>query len=198
MKIVIISGTPGTGKTTVSKEISRKIKAKIISLNEIVIQKDLYVKFDSNRETFVINEDRLIAYVLKLIKNYASEKIDFVLIEGHFSDIIPNDFINNVIVLRCHPDELLRRLKIKGYNERKIIENVQSEILGNCVNYFINKNINIPLLEIDTTSITIKSLVRIMIELITEEKNIDQYYIGRIDWLEDLFQQNRLNEFFNC
>ena len=197
MKIIIISGTPGTGKTTVSKEISRKIKAKVISLNDLVIQKDLFVKFNSNRETFVINEDRVIAYVLKLIENYVSKKIDFVIIEGHFSDIIPSNFIDSVIVLRCHPDELLRRLKKKGYNERKIIENIQSEILGNCVNYFINKNINIPLLEIDTTNITTKSLVRIMIEIITEGKNIDQYCIGRIDWLENLFQQNRLNEFFD-
>jgi len=197
MKIIIISGTPGTGKTTVSKEISRKIKAKVISLNDLVIQKDLFVKFNSNRETFVINEDRVIAYVLKLIESYVSEKIDFVLIEGHFSDIIPSNFIDSVIVLRCHPDELLRRLKKKGYNERKIIENIQSEILGNCVNYFINKNINIPLLEIDTTNITTKSLVSIMIEIITEEKNIDQYYVGRIDWLENLFHQNRLNEFFD-
>ncbi|MFW9945831.1 MAG: adenylate kinase family protein [Candidatus Odinarchaeota archaeon] len=197
MKIVIISGTPGTGKTAVSKELSRKIKAKVISLNDLVIQKDLFVKFDSNRETFVINEDNLIAYVLKLIESYASEKIDFVLIEGHFSDIIPSDFIDYAIVLRCHPDVLLRRLKKKGYNERKIIENIQSEILGNCVNYFLNKNIEIPLLEIDTTNITTKSLARIMIEIITEEKNIDQYQIGRIDWLENLFQQNRLNEFFD-
>jgi adenylate kinase len=197
MKIVIISGTPGTGKTTLSKEISRKIKAKLISLNDLVIQKDLFVKFDSNRETFVINEDKLIDNVLKLIESYASEKNDFVLIESHFSDIIPSNLIDCVIVLRCHPDELLRRLKKKGYNERKIIENIQSEILGNCVNYFINKNLKIPILEIDTTNITTKSLVRIMIGIIAEEKNIDQYYIGRIDWLEKLFQQNRLNEFFD-
>lgn len=197
MKVVIISGTPGTGKTTVSKEMTKVINAQVISLNDISIKKKFYTKYNSKRDTYVIDEENLIRYVLKIIKDYDPEKTDFLLIESHFSDIIPNNIIDYVIILRCNPDELLKRLKKKSYNEEKIAENVQSEILGNSVNYFINKNIKKPLLEIDTTNLNIENIVNIIKGIITEKIDFKKYYIGKIDWLEDLFQQNRLKEFFD-
>jgi adenylate kinase len=101
-----------------------------------------------------------------------------------------------IIILRCHPDELFIRLKKRDYKKKKIIENIQSEILGSCVNYFIEKNVNLPLYEIDTTNSDLGNIRMKILDIINKNENISNYYIGKIDWLESLSNQNRLDEFF--
>ena len=196
MKIVVISGTPGTGKTSVSKAITEKIGGNAISLNEISVSKRFTLQYDEKRSTYVVDFNQLLPYIISLINSYKKENLPFLIIEGHFSDIIPNKFIDYAIVLRCHPDELTRRLQMRDYDNKKIQENIQSEILGNSINYFIQKKIRSPLIEIDTTSLSIEELSQIIIEIIVENKHIEQFTIGTIDWLEELFQKDRLNEFF--
>ena len=73
---------------------------------------------------------------------------------------------------------------------------MQAEILGNCVTYFVQKQIESPLYEIDTSFLTIESLAKIIIDLITCNKNAEQFKIGRVDWLEKLSHENRINNFF--
>lgn len=197
MQILIVSGTPGTGKTTISKNISNYIKAKVISLNELAISKNLIVKYDVKRETSIINNKKLISFLIELIEDYKKEDLEFLIIESHFSDIVPEQYINFVIILRCDPDELYNRLKRRGYKREKIRENVQSEILGNCVNYFINKPLNIPILEIDTTNVSIESITKTIVDILRKKIDIDDFYAGKVDWLEKLFQEDRLQAFFD-
>lgn len=197
MQILIVSGTPGTGKTTISKNISNYIKAKVISLNELAISENLIVKYDAKRETSVINNKKLISFLIELIEDYKKEDLEFLIIESHFSDIVPEHYINFVIILRCDPDELYNRLKRRGYKREKIRENVQSEILGNCVNYFMNKPLNIPILEIDTTNVSIESITKTIVDILRKKIDIDDFYAGKVDWLEKLFQENRLQAFFD-
>jgi adenylate kinase len=197
MQILIVSGTPGTGKTTISKNISNYIKANVISLNELAISENLIVKYDAKRETSVINNKKLISFLIELIEDYKKEDLEFLIIESHFSDIVPEQYINFVIILRCDPDELYNRLKRRGYKREKIRENVQSEILGNCVNYFINKPLNIPILEIDTTNVSIESITKTIVDILRKKIDIDDFYAGKVDWLEKLFQEDRLQAFFD-
>ncbi|MFX1337104.1 MAG: adenylate kinase family protein [Promethearchaeota archaeon] len=197
MKIIVISGTPGTGKTSVSEMIAQIYDARVVSLNEPKIFKKFKIKFDIKRETDVIDTNKLLPHVLSLIQNYKSENPNYLIIEGHFSDIIPEDYIDYVIILRCDPYVLKNRLAERGYEYGKIIENIQAEILGNCVNYFVQKNIKIPLFEISTDNLTIESVVDIIMKSIVKNQNVDNYVIGKIDWLEKLFREDRLNDFFN-
>jgi len=196
MKVVIISGTPGTGKTSVSKNLLKYLKTKVITLNELVISENLIIDYDNNRETSIIDDEKLVPFVRDLIEKIKRENFDFLIIEGHFSDMVPDKFIDYAIILRCDPDELYNRLKNRGYKDKKIIENIQSEILGNCVSYFENKDIKSTLLEIDTTNLDIETVTKIIVGIIVEEKNINNYHVGKVDWLEKLFQQNRINDFF--
>jgi len=197
MKIVALSGTPGCGKTTVSKEIVKKINAKFISLNKLAIEQGFIKKYDEKRATHVIDFKRLIPYLIKEIKTQSEKPLEILIVEGHFSDIIPDELIDFAIILRCHPDILAARLKARDYKKEKIIENVQAEILANCLNYFLQKKLKEPLLEIDTSHISIHDLALLIIGLIKGKKNKEEFKIGKIDWLELLFQENRIQEFFD-
>ncbi|MFX1288030.1 MAG: adenylate kinase family protein [Promethearchaeota archaeon] len=197
MQILIISGTPGTGKTTISNKISRFIDAKVISLNELAISENLIEKYDTKRETSVINDKKLINFIIETIEYNKKENPEFLIFESHFSDIVPEQYIDFVIILRCDPDELHNRLKRRGYKKEKVRENVQSEILGNCVNYFMNKPLNTPILEIDTSKMSIESITKTIVKILTKKIDLKDFYVGKIDWLEKLFQEDRLQLFFD-
>jgi len=197
MTIIIISGTPGTGKSSVSKKVSEMINAKTLSLNELVISEKFTLEYDKERDTFIIDFDKLIPYIVNQIDLLTNKNQNFLLIEGHFSDIVPNELIDYAFVLRCDPDTLYERLKERDYGKKKIMENVQAEVLGNCTNYLIQKQIKAPKYEIDTTHLTIDSVAKIIIDIIINNKNADKFIIGKIDWLEKLASENRINEFFN-
>lgn len=197
MKIVVISGTPGTGKTTVSNKISEKINANIISLNQIALSDEYIVKYDKKRETQVIDTDKLLQNIINLIKKFKQLNEEILIIEGHFADIIPNEYFDFAIVLRCEPYELMKRLQNRDYRKEKVIENVQSEILGNCANYLLQKNLIIPIYEIDTSnSIPDEVSVKIL-KIINKTEIDDDLLLGNIDWLQELFQKDKMSDFFD-
>ncbi len=134
---------------------------------------------------------------MKLIERYNKLDLEFLIIESHFSDIVPGQYIDYVIILRCDPDELCIRLKERGYKKEKIRENVQSEILGNSANYFLNKQLNKPILEIDTTINSIDVITKTIIGILTGKVDVTEYIIGKIDWLEKISQEDRLGLFFD-
>jgi adenylate kinase len=197
MIYIIISGTPGCGKTSVANKLIKLIDGKIISLNKLVTTSDLSFEFDEERKTYIVDFHTFLPLVLQKINEIKLEKPQFLIIESHFSDIIPDKFIDYIFILRCDPDELKKRLKKRNYDLNKIKENVQAEILGNCANYFLKKHLKKPLLEIDTTDLTIDLVANTMKNIIFKEIDESLFKIGGVDWLEKLFQENRLNEFFD-
>ena len=197
MKIIAISGTPGTGKTSVSRKLSEIANVKYISLNKLAVSEQLTLKYDKKRNTHVVDFKKLIPLVINQIESYKKTNLELLLIESHFSDIIPEKYIDYAIILRCNPDELYKRLEKRGYKKEKIIENVQSEILGNSANFFLEKQMKSPIYEIDTTLLTIEKIVNVIIDLIINNVNLENYIIGKIDWLELLAQEDRIHEFFD-
>ncbi|MHA1438504.1 MAG: adenylate kinase family protein [Promethearchaeota archaeon] len=197
MRIIVISGTPGTGKTSVSKKLLDFINAEMLSLNELAIMKRFVIKYDTKRDTYVIDSKKLISYIInKIEKLKTQEDTKFLLIEGHFSDLIPSEYIDYVFVFRCNPYILKERLEKRKYKKNKIIENIQAEILGNCANYMIKKNLKIPVLEIDTSKQNAKKTAQIIVDVLNNKDLLEKYQIGKIDWLQMLDEKNGLNDFF--
>jgi adenylate kinase len=183
--IIALTGTPGTGKTTVCEVISEHSQYKkeysIIDVNKIVLGEKLYSGKDEARDTYEADMDRLKERI-KLEIRKAPHGLD-VLLEGHLSHLLP---VDAVIVLRAHPMEIRKRLgKRKNYSFEKVRENANAEALDVILVESVELNKNV--FEINTTDknllFVVKSVVSI-IEGIKQGKVPEAFLPGKINWIE--------------
>ena len=118
---VLVTGVPGTGKSSLAPFIAKKLKAKVIAINEVVKEKGLYSRKEG---------DALVAKMKPLEKELARvlRKEKNAVVEGHLGCEmrLPVDL---VIVTRTNPKALEKRLRARGYAKKKIAENVLAEAL---------------------------------------------------------------------
>lgn len=126
--IIVLTGTPGTGKSSVAKILKKKGFV-VIELNSEIRRRKLYSSYDRKRKTYVADFGKMEKFLKKELKQekYFNKPI---IIDSHLSHLLPSRIVDAVIVLRCEPAELEKRLKRKGWNAEKIRENVESEIIG--------------------------------------------------------------------
>ncbi|MGB9732958.1 MAG: AAA family ATPase [Candidatus Micrarchaeia archaeon] len=119
-KIIAIMGTPGVGKSTFAKKLSKKLGLELIEVNKIVDEYRLY----SGKDKFGTKVVKL-KELEKLLNKIAEEK-GSAIFEGHLlADLKLRGAI--AIVLREHLPTLYKRLEERGYPYEKIIENLESE-----------------------------------------------------------------------
>ena len=162
MKITI-TGTPGTGKTSVSEIIHEKTGWPVIRANDLVHRE--YV--DTRK--------------LRMKALWAIKDMENAILEGHlFCEVkLP---VDHVIVLRTRPDVLLERLKPRNYPEKKIQENVMAEMLDYCLSKAEKRYENV--WQIDTTNRSPEETAEAILSAIKSGKPIRE----EVDWsgiLED-------------
>ena len=128
VKILIVTGSPGTGKTTVAKRMAKKLKADYIDVNEIIDKYNLAVGYDKERKSKIIDVDKLNSVLEKLIKNASKNLV----IDSHLSHYLSNKLVDMCIVTKCELKELRKRLEKRGYHRSKIRENLDCEIFDIC------------------------------------------------------------------
>lgn len=137
---VVVTGTPGAGKTSASELVETDLS--VIHLNEVVEQREFYTEIDVDRDTLVADIDRL--------RTYLADRED-VLIESHLAHHFAAD---RVIVLRCRPAVLERRLLDRGEPPQKAAENAESEALDVVLSEAVATHGREAVYEIDTTNRT--------------------------------------------
>lgn len=145
MTLVAITGTPGTGKTSVAAEL-RSRGLEVVDLGEHIRVHGLLGEYDEGRETYEVDLDLLNSS----LEEYRGRGGD-VFMEGHLSHYMD---CGTIVVLRCEPEVLAGRLRARGYGEAKVRENVQSEILDVILCEAVETDI--PVFEIDCTSLSVE------------------------------------------
>lgn len=177
--MIIITGTPGTGKTSVTGKLQEKMKAEYISINSLLDDYDLNLGTDEVRGYKIVDTEKMIPIVDKIKENTEE---DLIIFEGHLAQDYPN--ADTVIVLRCNPEILKARLNTRDWTDEKIAENVSAEILGVCTSEsYETYGDNVQ--EIETDSMGIEELSDEIIKIIRNEAI---YPLGQIDYLEEYFQ----------
>jgi adenylate kinase len=154
-RVILISGTPGVGKSTVGNKLESK-GYPLVRLNDFILTNGLYYGYDYTRESVIIDEEILQSTLSEIL----SETLDLVFIEGHIVEFVPSEFVVLVIVLRCNPGILHSRLtSSRDYSKAKIEENVQAEIMDECLLNLKEQFPDKPIIEIDTTNLSIEDIV---------------------------------------
>jgi adenylate kinase len=133
-----LTGTPGTGKSTVADLLAEEGEVDVIHLNEAIRERELWSERDADRDSLVADLDA--------IREWLGDW-DGVL-ESHLAHHFEADA---VAVLRCRPDELERRLADRGDPEAKARENAESEALDVILSEAVERHGRERVYEIDTT-----------------------------------------------
>lgn len=172
---VALSGTPGTGKTTISSLLQSE-GFDVLSLEKIADKHNCLGELDATDDSKPIDIELLIS-ILRNAWDIMPENI--TIIDGHLSHLLPCDY---TIILRCKPDVLEDRLVKRGYSKGKIQGNVEWELIGSAWNDNEDRD---GWLELDTTELTENEVKERVIKWIADDfkpnaSNTD------IDWIASM------------
>ena len=187
--VIIVTGTPGVGKTTIAKQLATTLNAHYIGITELVKQKNLTTEFDKKRDTHIADTKKLTQHIQTIL----AETNKTAIIDGHYAvDVVPKTQVNTVFVLRRDPQQLKKVLEKRGYNPKKLWENIAAELLDTCLIDAITLIGANKVCEIDTTNKTPKTVVKEATLVLQQKK---QCTYGTVDWLTTLETQNKLQEY---
>eukprot|EP00472_Partenskyella_glossopodia_P013762 CAMPEP_0197520046 /NCGR_PEP_ID=MMETSP1318-20131121/5348_1 /TAXON_ID=552666 /ORGANISM="Partenskyella glossopodia, Strain RCC365" /LENGTH=174 /DNA_ID=CAMNT_0043071387 /DNA_START=14 /DNA_END=538 /DNA_ORIENTATION=- len=120
---ILVTGTPGTGKTSTCELLSKLSGWRHINLSDAIKQKSLHSGRDEEWDCYVLDENKV------------CDELEEVMVEGgnivdfHTCDFFPERWFHLIVVLRSSNDVLFPRLQNRGYKLKKIQENVEAEIM---------------------------------------------------------------------
>ncbi len=175
-KVILLTGVPGVGKTTIAALLSERLKGVHVNLSELALAEGLVTGYDSIRETSIVDLERTTTRLMEIIQ----EGRDPLVIEGHFSqDVVSPERVSNVFVLRRAPWRLKDELESRGYNPEKVKENVEAELLDVCLVEAIEAYGKEKVCELDTTDVEANEIIETITAVLRGERSCE---IG-IDWL---------------
>lgn len=173
-----LTGTPGTGKTSVSRLLEKKRDWKVIYLNDLIKEQQLYTEVDEKRDAVIADID----LIQKYLEETTNEK-DIIILESHLAHYLADI----VIILRAHPSELEIRLKTRNYSPEKIRENIEAEALDVILveaSEWCKK-----VFEVNTTGKSVEEVEQDVEKIIDyilneNEEELTEYKPGFIDWID--------------
>lgn len=188
-KVILVTGTPGVGKTSVAHKLASKLDAVYVGVTELVKKQKLITGIDENRQTLIADTEK----VSKQLQKILAKAEGSIIIEGHYVvDVVPKKDVNTVFVLRRDPRELKSALENRGYEEKKLWENLAAEILDVCLWDALSACGVDKVCEIDVSGKTVEAVVEEIMMVLEKRKECRH---GIVDWLGKLENEGQLKEF---
>jgi adenylate kinase len=188
-RIILITGTPAVGKTTLANKLSQNLSAQYVNLTELTEQEHLAKSKDKKRGTTIIDEAKMRRKLRSIIEKTETDLI----IDGHYAAAVtPKAQVTNVFVLRRNPVELREFMKRRNYSQAKQDENLTAEILDICLVEALQKQEKQKICELDTTGKTAEETLNEVLAVLNGKK---QCYVGTVDWMSLLEREGKLDEY---
>ena len=185
---MVITGTPGVGKTTLARLLAKALGAELVSLGELVAREGLHEGLEAG--SLIVDLGALSKRVSELL---SAGRGKLFVVEGHYAHlVVPREKLLMAIVLRRDPRELRQELLRRGYRGRKLLENLQAEVLDVCLYEAVQAYGPGRVYEIDTTGREAEDVLREAMEAIRARRG----RVGIVDWLGTLEGEGSLDEFF--
>jgi adenylate kinase len=188
--VILVTGTPCVGKTTIARQLSKKLNALYINLTELVEKENLTIGRDKERKTFIINEGKMRK---KLRETIDTTEKSSIIIDGHYAAaVVPKSHVTHIFVLRRNPVELRTFMEKCGFQGPKLWENLASEILDVCLVEALREHEKEKVCELDVTGKTVENVVTEILAVLDSRKKCR---VGCVDWLGMLETQGVLDEY---
>ncbi|MBN2421279.1 adenylate kinase family protein [Candidatus Woesearchaeota archaeon] len=129
MNVVVVTGTPGTGKTVIAKRLAKQKGFLYIDVKKLVKNFTLGTSYDKKRKSIVVDLKKLNKVLINIIEISKENKVKGLVIDSHLAHFLPRKYVDLCIVTRTNTKKLYSRLKKRGYSKSKIDENMEAEIM---------------------------------------------------------------------
>lgn len=178
MGFILVTGTPGVGKTAFSQRLACRINAKYVDLNSLVKNERIIVSKGAEDDSVTVDLPALRRRVQRFCSKPCKEPI---ILDGHLSHLIASPSkVRIVFVLRCDPRILWRRLERRGYSREKLKENLLAEILDVCLVESLKRFGEEKVCEINASQAGVDECVRLALAVLSREVKPT---VGLFDWI---------------
>ncbi|MCX8204553.1 MAG: AAA family ATPase [Candidatus Nezhaarchaeota archaeon] len=182
-KLVIITGTPGTGKTTIAAKLASILPANHIDLPFFVEKEGLWLGRDEKRGVKIVDLPK----VRRRLRTLAKRSPLKLVVSSHIPDVAFRGDVDVAIVLRLHPCELKRRLEALNWPFPKVRENVIAEVLAVCLKDALSYYGEEAVFEVDVTGLSVEEAAIHLAELLKSRSGA-----RGVDWLSRAIEDEEL------
>jgi len=168
---VAVTGTPGTGKTTATELLETDLK--VVHLNEVIEAEELTAGTDERRGSWIADLDAVADWL---------DGRDDAVVESHLAHRFDAD---RVVVLRCRPDELERRLVARGESREKAAENAEAEALDLILAEAVERHGEERVYEVDTTDLEPAEVAAEIRAVVAGKREPSAGIVSFVDYLDD-------------
>ncbi len=136
-RLVVVSGTPGTGKSTLALLLEKKLGWVRIDWHVLLKRnKEVSLGYNRKKQCYDLDMSVLASEIKKFmreeVKLRGEGEVVFVF-DSHIGHLLPKRMVDLCVIMRCsNLKKLKKRLEERRYGKKKVEENLQCEIFDVC------------------------------------------------------------------